>query len=90
MLLLVQRELLYFLNNKLFLFFNDLTDSGVVDGRMNMAFHHCSSLIVLDIPLPSIRAHPAIFTETLLSKVAKSKIISIGHEVLNLSSLHFL
>lgn len=70
--------------------FYDFADSGIIDGWVDVTLHHCASLIVLNIALPSVWAHPAIFAEPLLSEVAESKVVGIGHEILNFPLLHFL
>lgn len=72
MLLVIDGKLFNFGDQELFLFFNDLTDSGVVDGGVYKALHHGSSFIILDIALPSFCGHPTVFAEPLLSEVAQS------------------
>ena len=79
-----------FLDDKLFLPFDDIANPRVVDGWVNITLHHGAPFVVFDIALPSIWRHPTIFTEALLPKITQSQIISIGHQVLNLSPLHLL
>lgn len=78
------------MNNELLLSLDDFADFGVVDGGMHIALHHGSPLIVLNVPFPSLRRHLAVFAEALLSEVSQRQIVSVGHEVLYLSMLHFL
>lgn len=86
----VDRQFLNFGDYKLFLFFDDVTDSWVVNCGMDIAFHHCSSFVIFDISFPSFRWHPAIFTKTLLSEIPQGEVISICHQVLNFPPLHLL
>lgn len=67
----VQRELFYFENDELFLLLNDLTHTRVVDCGVHMALHHGASLIILDVALPPVGAHPAVFTEPLLPEITQ-------------------
>ena len=66
----IKGKLLNFAHNEFLLLFYNLTNSGIVNGRMNEAFHHGSSLIIFDIAFPSLCRHTTIFAETLLSEIA--------------------
>lgn len=74
----------------LFLLFDDFADSRVVELRMDVALHHGSSLVVLDVALPTLSRHPNFLRESLLAEVAKREIVGVGHQILHFSTLHFL
>lgn len=88
--MVVDGEFFDFLDDELLLPLDDLTDFGVVDGGMDIALHHGSALVVLDVALPSLRRHLTVLAEPLLSEVPQSEVVGVGHEVLHLSVLHFL
>ena len=56
----------------LFLLFNDVTHSWVIDCWMNIALHHSTSFIIFDKSFPSLCGHSTIFTKSLLSKITQS------------------
>ena len=87
--MIVDRQLLDLLDDKLLLFFDNVAYPRVVDGWMNKTLHHGSSLVVFDVAFPSLRRHSAVFAKALFPEIPQSQIISIGHEVLNFPSLHF-
>lgn len=70
--MIIDRQLFDFLNDKLFLSFDDLTNPWIIDSWMYVTLHHCSSFIVFDISFPSLWRHSAIFTKTLLPEIAQS------------------
>lgn len=66
----VEAELFNFADNEFFLSFDDVTDTWVVDGGVDVALHHCSAFVVLDVAFPALSGHTVIFAEALLSEVA--------------------
>lgn len=89
-LVIVYRQFFDLLDYELFLLFDYVAYFGVVYCWVDKTLHHGSSFVVFYISFPSFRWHPALFAETLLSKISQSQIVSICHEILNLSSLHLL
>ena len=87
---IVDRQFLDLLDDELLLFFDDVAYPRVVDGWMDKALHHGSSLVVFDVAFPSLRRHPAVLAEALLSEITQSKVVSVCHQIFNFSSLHLL
>jgi hypothetical protein len=86
----VDGELFYFLDDEILLTLDDVTDARVIDGGVHIALHHGAALVVLDVSFPAFGRHAAILAEALLPKVSEGQVVSIGHQVLHFSPLHFL
>ena len=56
-------------NSHIFLIFDDIGNVSILNGLMNIAFHKGSSIIILNIPFPSIRRHSMFFAEALLFEI---------------------
>lgn len=57
---------------------------------MDITLHHGSTLVILDIALPTLRRHPVILGKALLPKVPKGEVVGVGHQILDILALHFL
>lgn len=67
----VQTKFFDYADNQILLFLDNVTDSGVVDSRVDKALHHGTALVVFNVPFPSLCGHAIIFAETLLSKISQ-------------------
>jgi hypothetical protein len=74
----------------LFLCLYDITYGIVIDRRVDVAFHHRASIIVLDVALPTLLRHPTLLTEALLLEVPDRVVVSIRQQVLYILFLHLL
>lgn len=70
--------------------FDDVADSGIVDGGMDVALHHCAALVIFDVAFPALGGHAVVLAEALLAEVAQCEVVGVGHQILYFSALHLL
>lgn len=68
-LVVVNRQLFDFVDNKLFLPLDNLTDLRIVDCWVHIALHHRPSLVVFYVAFPSFRGHTTVLAKPLFAEI---------------------
>jgi hypothetical protein len=72
------------------LFTDVLIYSWVLDVSMDFALHHCTTIVIFDVPLPTSLWHRWTFCKALLPKVLDGIIVGISQEIMQVNFLRMV